>query len=449
MVIDFLSKVYGNTIVFANLYRQRCIPYLSEEKVHVLRDTRLKKIVRYAAETVPFYRDLFQREKIDPRGIRTVEDLDYLPLIDKDMVRKNPYLFVSTSMYGRKSIRLVTSGSTGRPLTIFHDRYSLIANIAFGERERDVISRFCGRGFDYRELYINYPICTLHKVWDFYRQRTFIPFRPERLTLSVLEPVERIVEEINRFCPNVIISYGSYIETLFRVLALRGIRMYLPKILIYGGDSMTGEGRSFIEEKFGVPVLSSYDAVEALKIGFFCEERRGFHLHEDLCHVKIVDETGKKVANGERGEVVISNLVNRGTVLLNYRLGDIASISIERCPCGRTLTLLSDLDGRMEDIIFLPNGEFVHPRAVWGVFKDRNEVLQYQLVQLEPERFELRLVTVDSETYQRVVGRIIVDLHNLFGESVIIEPGFYKVLERQDGGKFRPVMSFYKHGVSA
>jgi phenylacetate-CoA ligase len=184
--------------------------------------------------------------------------------------------------------------------------------------------------------------------------------------------------------------------------------------------------------------------VEAFKIGFLCEERRGFHIHEDLCHVKIVDAKGKKAANGEKGEVVISNFVNRGTVLLNYRLGDVGLLSNERCSCGRTLPLLSELEGRVEDILFLPDGRFIHPRAIWGMIKKRDEVLKYQLIQHEPQRFELRLVTVDRRSYQQVVSRILVDLKNLLGTSVIIESAYYEELKPQERGKFRPVLSLCK-----
>lgn len=228
------------------------------------------------------------------------------------------------------------------------------------------------------------------------------------------------------------------------MLDLKGIRMHLPRILIYDGDSMSEEGRSFIEKRFGVPVLSIYSAVEAFMIGFSCEERRGFHLHEDLCHVKIVSTSGERVTDGEKGEVVISNLINRGTVLLNYRLEDIASMSSRRCHCGRNLSLLSELDGRREDILFLPDGRFIHPRAVWSVIKKRNEVVRYQLIQHEPDRFELRLVTRDIETYQSIIRDIVNDLRGLLGKSAVIESEYYDELRPQHGGKFRPVQSLCK-----
>ena len=78
--------------------------------------------------------------------------------------------------------------------------------------------------------------------------------------------------------------------------------------------------------------MSRYCAVESFKIGYFCEERTGFHLHEDLCHLRVLAADGREAAPGEPGEVVISNLVNHASVLLNYRLGDIATYSSEHLP---------------------------------------------------------------------------------------------------------------------
>ncbi len=394
-------------MIFANLRGQRRVPYIPEEELQALRDAGFREIVRYAAKTVPYYFSLFKEMGIDPREIKTVEDLDRLPLLDKETVRKNPDLFVSTSWKGRKSIPFITSGTTGMPLKVYHDTYSLLTNIAFGEREREVITNMYGTNFWYRQLSIGYRGNTTSKVRDFYRKMTFIPVHRERFVLSIVEPFERIVKTVNHVRPDVIGSYSSYLETFFRILDSRGIEMHLPRILIYGADSMTIEGRNLIEKKFGIPVLSVYNAVEAFKIGFFCEERKGFHLHEDLCHVKIVDADGQRVVNGKKGEVIISNCVNRGTVLLSYRLGDIASISSQKCSCGRTLSLLTELEGRVEDIIALPNRELLHPRAVWKVFKGKDEVVQYQLIQHEPDRFELRLVTINRETYKSIIEGVL------------------------------------------
>ena len=442
MVIgDLLRKLYGNGVVLANLRGQRRLPYLPEEELHALRDQRLRKMVRYAVATVPYYRRVFQAQRIDPRDIYSVDDLAQLPLIDKQTVRETPELFVSTSRQGRKSIPFLTSGSTGIPLQVYHDSYSLLANIAFGERERAVVTNLCNTSLGYKEAYIFYAGSIGERVRRLYEQRTFIPVRPQRLSLSILSPIEDIVQAINHFRPDVIISYGSYLETLFRLLHLRQLQMHLPQALIYASDAMTSYGRRFIEENFALPVLSRYSAAEAFKIGFVCEERKAFHLHADLCHLKIVDQSGEQVADGERGEVVISNLINRGTVLLNYRLGDLAVISPQHCSCGRTLPLLADLEGRVEDTIFLPDGEFIHPRAVWAVFKQKPQVLRYQLIQQTPQRFELKLVTVDRATYDVVLDNILTQLRQLLGDGISLKSSYYPTLDPPPTGKFRSVIA--------
>ena len=133
----------------------------------------------------------------------------------------------------------------------------------------------------------------------------------------------------------------------------------------YAGDTMSDAGRRLIETEFGIPVLSAYNAVVCFKIGFTCERRAGFHLHEDLCDVRVVDQAGDDVPPRERGEVVVSNLVNRATVLLNYRLGDVARLEDEPCDCGRTARRLVDLEGRVDDLIELESGEYVYPTRVW------------------------------------------------------------------------------------
>lgn len=428
-------------MVGANLRGQRSIPYLPEEKLETLRDNSLRKMVRYAAETVPYYRDLFRKEGIDPGCIKTVQDLRRLPLLQKKMLRQNPHLFLSTSRLGKESMQFTTSGSTGEPARIYHDRYSMLANIAYGERERLPLSLVCGKKSGFKKLYIVRQSSTVGKVWDFYRQNTFIPSSRPRLLLNVLQPINQIVDAVNSYRPDIIIGYGSYLEALFRTLMFQQSQMHLPGALLYGGDSMSDGGKTFVEKEFNVPVLSVYDAIESFKLGFVCEARRGFHIHEDLCHVRIVDANGSDLPLGEKGEVVISNLVNRGTVLLNYCLGDLASLSIERCPCGRTLPLLSTLEGRVEDIIFPAEGGFVHPRAVWTLLSQRNEIVRYQLIQYKPDQFELKLVTVDHQPHRQVVEDIVAGLRRLLGESSEIETTFHESLEPEKSGKFRPVIS--------
>lgn len=435
-----LRRTRGNAIVLSHLRGQRRVPYLPAEQLAARRDARLRSIVAYATRTVPYWRDLCRARGIDPHDIRSVADLPRLPILDKETVRTDPVRFVSTSRHGRGSVSFLTSGTTASPLIVHHDQGSLLANIAFGERERAVLAGVCGREFGYREAAITYGGATLRRVWDFYREHTFVPVRPTRLELSVEERLDAIVRALNDFRPDVLIGYGSYLETLFRVVAARGLRLHPPRVVFYGADAMSEPGRQFVESEFGAVVLAQYNAVEAFKIGFSCEAGQGYHLHEDLCWVALVDAEGRPVPDGQPGEILLSNLVNRGTVLLNYRLGDVAVRASGPCACGRTLARLAELRGRVGEVLVLPGGRLVHPSAVWGVFRQASDVLRYQLVQEEPTRFLLRVLATDRAAYDVRIGGILERLRNLLG-PVTIEPAFDPELDLARAGKFRPVVS--------
>ena len=72
--------------------------------------------------------------------------------------------------------------------------------------------------------------------------------------------------------------------------------------------------------------------------------------------------------DGEPGRLVITNLVNRGSVLLNYPIGDLGSVGPADCACGRTFRMLSELEGRVEDMLALPDGRVRAPaRGLAGV----------------------------------------------------------------------------------
>jgi phenylacetate-CoA ligase len=434
-------KLQGSAVLAAHLPGQWGVPFLPRERIEALRDRRIRRLVSYAAETVPYYREWFARSGVDPREIAGARDLDRLPVLEKELVRARPELFVAEAQAANGAIAFRTSGSTGAPIEIRHDRRSLLANVAFGERERQPVIRSCSGSFRPRELYVGYETSTFKKVTAFYDDNLLLPVRPARRFVSLLEPIETIAALLNAERPDVLVGYGGWLALFFRTVAARGIALHPPKLALYMGEALPHGARVEIEEGFGIPVLSRYNAVEAFKIGFFCEERAGFHLHEDLCHVRIAGRDGEQVPAGAQGAVVITNLVNRATVLLNYPLGDLASRSEARCPCGRTLALLSELEGRVEDILPLADGRFLHPRAVWQVLKDDPSVLQYQLTQEEPRRFTLTLATLDEASFRAAAGRALPRLALLLGPDAAIEPLWDGALPRRAEPKFRAVVS--------
>ena len=440
MTPSLVKRAYGSAVVAAHV-RQKRVPSLPREQVERLRDLRVRRIVAYAVKTVPYYRELFARQRIDHREIRGAADLARLPLLDRELVRRQPQLFLSEARRARGSLAFFTTGSTGTPLWVQHDPRSLLANLAFGERERAPVIDGTGGSFLPKELYVGNEGSTLRKVTAFYRQSTLMPVGSGRRFVSVRAPIDEVAALTRAERPDLLVGYGGWIHLFFKTVAARRIEIHPPKMVMYVAEALPHGGRELIEGSFGIPVMSRYSAAEAFKIGFYCERRTGFHLHEDVTHVRVVGADGATAAPGEVGRLVISNLVNRGSVLLNYPIGDLGSISSEQCPCGRTFKLLSELEGRVEDIMPLPDGRFVHPRAVWQVLQGESDLLQYQLTQHEPDRFELRLVTVDDGAFGRVEQRVRAPLQALLGQRARIEVSRRGEGEERGEGKFRAVVS--------
>jgi phenylacetate-CoA ligase len=409
---------------------QRGAHRLRRDRLAARRDARIRALVRYAAETVPHYGSL------DPDAVRGAAEVERLPLVDKAAVQEDPERFRSRARPGREAVGFRTTGSTAMPLTVFHDPASLLANIAYSERERAVEVSFVGRRYGYGVLDVRAPTGTVGRVEAFYEASTFRPKRPRRRLLPVETQPEAVLALVERLRPAVVTSYGGFLELLFRVAAANGGLRHRPSAVMYSGDTMSRPGRELIESRFGIPVLSQYNAVECFKIAFTCEERAGFHLHEDLCHVWLARPDGSPCGPGERGEVVLSNLVNRATVLLNYRLGDLARLDDEPCSCGRTTRRLVDLEGRVHEVFELRDGSLVYPTAVSHVFRERPEILRYQLVQHAPDRFELLVVVAGSEAGRRAVADVVPALRTLLrGADLRATP--VEELPAGPGGKFR------------
>ena len=439
-----LNRFLWSSYLFFRAFGQRDIPFSSPENWKALQKKRVKQIVTHAYESVPFYRSYMVQKGLLPSDFKSVADLHNLPLISKEILMRNPENFLSTRCQKSQCLELRTSGTTGKAVSIWHDRRSLILNVAYGERERAVVARMLKKSVGVREMGFLYPGSTFETIQRFYDHNLFRPgfARPNRVIVSTANPLSANLDLLNQYKPDILFTYGSYLGALFRYAITHRKKIYKLRIVIYGGDSLSEADRQLIGGSLQIPILSQYNACEALKIGFMCERGKGFHLHPDLCAISLIDEKGELVEPGKHGEVVISNLENRATVLLNYRLGDLAILDERPCECGRTFPLLKSLEGRKEDIIELLDGNIVHPRLVWNVFKKRRHVEQYQVVQEGPQSFVVKVLPTTGINKKSLEEELKGEFQSLFGKKGQVDILFVKAFPITDRGKFRAVVAW-------
>ena len=437
------ARFFGSAYLGLHAVRQPRYPFKPRAAIERDQSRNVRRMVVHAYRHVPYYREVLNGLHLKPSDFKTAADLARLPILERRQVQEAPEKFISLAEDISRCLVLRTGGSAGTPLIVYQDPRAVLKDLGHQQRYRAVLSSVIGKRLRYRETWILPLQSSPHKIRRYWRARTFLVNRviPPKQYLSMYDPPETNVPLLNVFKPEAIQSYGSYIETLFAYLSAAETPFVRPKVLGFGGDNVSASARRMIKDKFGLECFSAYSSVEAWRIAFECPEHRGLHINEDLYPLRIVDSRGRTLPPGEAGDVVVSNLVNRAMVFLNYRLGDIASLLPGSCPCGRTLPLMSYPLGRSDDWIERPEGGPLHAQAVHTLLRDESEVWQYQVTQETLFCFKIALVVKDSCDREKTRKRVTANFKQAFGENAKVEVAFVPSIPRTEGGKVRPIVS--------
>jgi len=440
---NWLAKAYWNAFTLWHARDEHRLPYRSMDELTAIQNRRVRRIVAHAYETVPHYREVMDTAGWRPRDFQTAEDLQRLPVITSAQVAADPERFVSRTFATRLGVPLQSSATTGQPKQIRHDAASAFCSMAYGQRERIVVARFTGRSVGYRETSISRPQSVSSQLREFYEAYSWVP-RPvdfQRSTVDVDSSFADAVVHINAFKPALLRGFGSYVGPLFRWAWERGVSFFRPKLIVYGADSMPDADRVLIREQIGIPVLSAYSAAEVLRLGFQCERAAGFHVDIDQVAMWARGDDGRPVAPGGRGEIIVSNLINRATVLLNYRLGDVVALGHTGCACGRTLPLIEGLEGRCDDLVLRPGGGVLHSRNILRRLFAVPGLLQVQVTQEELLRFRLLVVCAANSDWSATRVQLSATMETMIGDDVSVEIERVDAIPHQPGGKVRTVIS--------
>ena len=241
-------------------------------------------------------------------------------------------------------------------------------------------------------------------------------------------------------------SYGLVLAERLRTARRR------PKALRYaicGAESWTREMREELEELFGVIATNIYGLTEIIGPGVAqeCLAKNGLHVQEDHFLAEIIDpETGIPLADGERGELVLTTLTRQAMPVLRYRTRDLTSMVRERCACGRTTARVDWFTGRVDDMLVI-RGVNVFPSAVEEVLLRFSELSpNYRIfVDRPPNGLDQMLVEVehhagaslDAERLSEAVTARLAETLLVSLQTRIVAPG---TIERIEAGKAKRVI---------
>jgi len=445
--VKLARRLWWTAYAACRLRGQERYPFRPIGAIRRAQARRVRRIVAYAWRHVPYYRETLDRLGLAPGDFRTAADLAKLPVIERGDYQRDPERFTSRAARPERCLCLRSSGSSGQPIAVLHDPAAVYTNMALGRRLEAVVAGVTGKRAGRRDAAMPTSGGGTVAVARFRQENALVRpgVRRPRAFFSCFDPPQRLVEQLNEFRPDTISGYGSTLAVLFGHVRDTGCPFHLPRAVLYGGDMMPEAARRLIEDDFGVAVLSVYQASEASLIGFECERHRGLHVNLDFTAVRIADDAGRTLPAGEPGDVITSNLVNRATVLLNYRLGDVAAWLPDPCPCGRSLPLLSLRIARCEDYLVLPSGQRAHPHRVAKQLEAQKDLRQYRLVQETPSRFTLTAVPAETCDREALARRVTAVLRDVFGPEAVVDVRFVASIPPGPSGKVRAVVSLCCH----
>ncbi|MBO8143488.1 MAG: phenylacetate--CoA ligase [Thermodesulfobacterium sp.] len=382
------------------------IETIPEEKLKDIQLERLKKVVQYAYERVPYYRKKFEEAGIKPEDIKTLEDIKYIPFTSKaDLREVYPFGMFAVPLSEIVEIHS-SSGTTGKPVVMGYTREDIEvwkevmarSLTMMGVTKEDIIQIAYGYGVFTGGLGFHYGALTIGA--------TIVP--------SSAGNTRRQIELMRDFGTTVLActpSYALYLAEYAKDEMGIDPRTLKLKAGSFGAEMWTEEMRREIEKRFGIKAYNVYGLTEIIGPGVAheCEAQEGLHIWEDHFLPEIIDpETGEPLPEGERGELVLTTLTKKGVPMIRFRTRDITAFISGKCSCGRTSRRIERIRGRTDDMIKV-RGVMIFPYQIEkAILEVQGVEPHYQIILTRPhylDEIEIQ-VEMSKEIFSDEVRKI-------------------------------------------
>lgn len=372
------------------------IETMSRSRMRALQLKRLKEIVEYAYNRVPFYRKKYDKAGVKPSDIKTLEDIRKLPFVTKADLRENyPYGLLAVPLSDLARIH-ASSGTSGKPTVVAYTKEDM-------EDWTECVARLVvaagGRSDDIVQICFGYGLFTgalgLHQGW-------------ERIGAAVIPAstgnTERQIMLLKDLKATAIVATPSYALHLAESMEKLGYKPedFKLRIGMFGSEASSEEMHRELAEKLHLFPTDNYGLSELIGPGVSgeCEEKCGMHVNEDYFYPEIVDPATLEPTDGsEYGELVLTSLTKKSMPMIRYRTKDITKLDYTPCACGRTTVRMAKLKGRTDDMLII-KGVNVFPSQIEGVLLSFKEIgSTYEIIVTREnyqDKLEVKVELVDD-----------------------------------------------------
>jgi len=384
---DRIAQREGLPGLRARMAVLECFQRAPRERIEAHQRQQLARLLRHAAGTVPYYRELFAERGLDPERLAGADELKRLPRLAKEAIRDDFQPYVSTAFAAGDLHTSTTGGTTGARMRFARDHASRLP------KEAALLMFESWAGWSIGEaLGIVWPARIDYLVDPSWRAQLKNRLYRRELMLAAHELDDEIlaglVGQIERERPVALRGFASPLYDLADYLRRQARQLPPLRGVVSTGEPLYPQQRERMKAAFGCPVYDAYRSRELGPVAQECDCKEGLHINE---HGLIVESIPADDGSGE-AELVCTDLYNYGMPLIRYRTGDYGTVRREPCACGRTTARIVNLGGRLADVFVRRDGRTIGPGSIvlYLSVSVPGPLGQIQLVQEDYARFTLR-----------------------------------------------------------
>lgn len=403
-----------------------------------IQEKKLREIISYSYYNVPYYKKLFDSQGIKPDDVKTVKDLQKIPITTRnDFIRFNKKIF-SKNIEKKDCTQRRTGGSTGKPLVFYQTRLdNLYCSLSYDRARHEngfnpSKNRLLMAGdFSHAALNANLK----DKI------KSYARFRKYFIGLNVFAPEIDQVRILQEGDFDAIYCYPSYVKFLVEKLDEHKMKPKKIKYFFTASEMLSPDIRKLIFKRFGVKATDIYGAFETGCIAWECERHNGYHINIDLLVPEVIT-ANNKIREFGRGRLIVTNLHSHAMPFIRYELSDIVEITKKPCPCGRPFPLIKRIIGRNNDFICLPNNKKLPPGKFLIILNRRiKHIAQSQIVQTTKYAIELRIVTENPRFREQISRELKNEFESLLPSEMKVNIKFVNKIPKTRSGKFTSIIS--------
>lgn len=395
----------------------------NESRLRERRQRKFLELIRHAYETVPFYRQSFERAGVVPDAIKGLEDLHRLPVLSKrDVQAAGLEAMTSTAFPSADLLSTRTTGSTGRPLTVRLDRHWISVQKAL------FLRALAAAGYRPGDRMMILTEDIESRSTPRWLRWSYFPYN---------EAPDRLLHSFNSLRPKLLYGWVTPLRRLALYARDNAKDLHRPRSVITTAEALDPMTRQLLREVFGTEPYEFYGLTETGSAAWECASHDGFHLSEDSLITEFPDAAGGSRAS----RLIVTNLELKAMPFIRYETGDVVTLKPDvPCQCGRPSRRIAQVEGRSVDCVRLGDGRLVLPYDFTFVLKQIEGLNRYQVVHEDLDAFKVRYEGPSAGEDNRA-KEIRMAIAGLVGPDAQVQVCRVDNLDPPAGQKFRIVES--------